>query len=50
MHAKPSTVLDMEGYQDNNRIIEIINIIDIVLIGIMISDLVTKIVNHWMVI
>ena len=27
-----------------------INIIDIVLIGIMISDLVTKIVNHYMVI
>jgi hypothetical protein len=40
----------MDGYQDNNRIIEVINIIDIVLIGIMISDLVTKMVNHCMVI
>lgn len=50
IHAKPSTVLDMEGYQYNNRIIEVINIIDIVLIGIMISDLVTKIINHCMVI
>ena len=40
----------MEGYQDNNRLIEVINIIDIVLIGIMISDLATKMVNHCMVI
>ena len=50
IHAKPSSVLDMDGFHANNRTIEVINIIDIVLIGIMISDLVTKMVNHCMVI
>ena len=42
--------MGLEAYASNNSTIEIINILDIVLIGIMISDLITKVVNHAMVI
>lgn len=40
----------MAECRDSNNLIEVINIIDVVLIGIMISDLITKCLNQSMVI